>query len=131
MILFSVGGIIYCIIELLYRSRTHWSMFVAGGICFLLCGLINECLDYDMSLVYQGIIGAIGITAVEFFTGVIVNIMLGLNVWDYSHLPGNILGQVCIQFSLAWIGLSVVAIVLDDYLRYWFFCEEKPSYKII
>jgi len=24
-----------------------------------------------------------------------------------------------------------VAIVFDDYLRYWFFGEEKPHYKIV
>lgn len=131
MILFAIGGTSYCILELLYRSRTHWSMFVAGGICFFFCGLINEYLNYDISLIHQGIIGAIGITAVEFVTGCIVNILLGLNVWDYTHLPGNLIGQVCIQYSAIWIGVSIVAIVLDDYLRHWLFDEEKPDYKII
>ena len=65
------------------------------------------------------------------FAGVIVNIWLKLGVWDYSGLPLNILGQVCLPFYFAWVGLSVVAIVFDDYLRYWFFGEEKPHYKIV
>lgn len=43
----------------------------------------------------------------------------------------NILRQVCLPFYFAWVGLSVVAIVFDDYLRYWFFGEEKPHYKIV
>lgn len=61
------------------------------------------------------------VTCLEFITGVIVNIWLKLGVWDYSGLPLNILGQVCLPFYFAWVGLSVVAIVFDDYLRYWFF----------
>lgn len=71
------------------------------------------------------------VTCLEFITGVIVNIWLKLGVWDYSGLPLNILGQVCLPFYFAWVGLSVVAIVFDDYLRYWFFGEEKPHYKIV
>ena len=71
------------------------------------------------------------LTACEFITGVIVNIWLGLGVWDYSTLPFNILGQICLPFSLLWIIISCLAIILDDYLRYWIFNEEKPHYKFV
>ena len=57
--------------------------------------------------------------------------ILGLHIWDYSTMPLNIFGQICLPFSLAWMGLSGVAIILDDYIRYWFFNEEKPHYKWI
>lgn len=39
--------------------------------------------------------------------------------------------SIQVPFYFAWVGLSVVAIVFDDYLRYWFFGEEKPHYKIV
>ena len=45
-------------------------------------------------------------------------------------MPGNFLGQICPQFTLAWLALSLVGIVLDDYLRYWLFREEKPHYHL-
>lgn len=70
------------------------------------------------------------VTVAEFVAGLILNVWLGLGIWDYSDMPGNILGQICPQFSFAWLGLSLVAIVLDDWLRYWLFREDKPHYTI-
>ena len=90
----------YNLIEILYRDYTHWSMFILGGICFISIGLLNEIFPWELSLWYQILIGAIIITVLEFMTGCIVNLWLGWNVWDYSNMPGNILGQVCPQFFL-------------------------------
>ena len=126
IILFSIGGLLYCGIEMLWRGRTHWTMFFVGGLCFILCGSINEILDWQMPLWKQMLICATGITLIEFISGVIINIVLKLNVWDYSHLPLNICGQVCLLYSFFWFILSCAAIVLDDWLRYWLFKEEKP-----
>ena len=58
-------------------------------------------------------------------------VWLELEVWDYSNLPFNFMGQICLPFSFAWTLLSGVAIVVDDYLRYLLFGEEKPHYKIL
>ena len=44
-------------------------------------------------------------------------------------MPFNLLGQICLPFAVAWLALAAVAIVLDDYLRYWLFGEEKPRYR--
>lgn len=130
LILFIIGGAIYILIELLYRGRTHWSMFVLGGICFIYAGIQNEYETWDKPLVIQAIKAAVFITAAEFITGCIVNLWLGWGVWDYSNTPCNILGQVCLLFSILWVFLGTVAIVVDDYLRYWLFNEEKPHYKL-
>lgn len=106
-------------------------MFVLGGWCFILIGNINEDLPWEMGLVQQSLIGAGMVTLFEFITGLIVNVWLGLGVWDYSNMPLNILGQICLPFTLLWIPVSAVAIILDDYLRYWLFGEEKPHYKLV
>ena len=123
-----IGSIIYMSLEILWRGYTHWTMGVLGGICFICLGLINEILSWETPLTLQMLIGSTIITVLEFITGCIVNLWLGWNVWDYSNLPFNFMGQICLYFSIAWIFLSLVAIVLDDYLRYWFFNEEKPHY---
>jgi len=46
--------------------------------------------------------------AIEFFLGLVVNAQLQL--WDYSDLPFNIMGQVCLQNSLCF-GVISTAIV--------------------
>lgn len=130
-ILFIVGGFAYVIVELLWRGHTHWSMAIAGGLCFIIVGGINELFSWSMPLILQGTIGSAAITVVEFIFGLVFNIWLDLNVWDYSNMPLNIMGQICIPFMLLWIPLSIVAIVLDDWLRYWWFGEERPRYKIL
>ena len=125
------GGFVYYMIELAWRGNSHPSMFVVGGLCFLLLGSINNCLSWNMWLVWQAIIGAVGITIIEFSAGLIVNLWLKLNVWDYSNLPMNILGQICLPYTLLWIPLAIIGILLDDYLRWKLYGEECPQYKIL
>ena len=128
IILWLIGGLIYMGIELMWRCYSHWTMFVLGGICFILLGQINEVIPWNMPLWMQGLIGTAIITALEFITGCIVNLWLGWGVWDYSTVPFNVLGQICPLYMVFWIPISLMGIILDDYMRYWFFCEEKPHY---
>ena len=130
LFLFIIGGVVYYSMEMLFRGYSHYSMAILGGICFIACGLLNEFLSWSTSLLLQGIIGSGIITVLEFLTGVLVNIVLQLNVWDYSNMPLNVLGQVCLPFSLLWVIIAIGAIILDDYIRYCFFDEEKPRYKL-
>ena len=95
LFLFNIGGLLYILIELIWRGRSHWTMFLLGGICFVFLGLINEVIPWQMPLWQQILIGAVGITTLEFLTGCIVNLWLGWGVWDYGGLPGNLLGQIC------------------------------------
>jgi len=128
--LFGTGGIIYNLIELLYRGHTHWTMFFLGGLCFVLLGLLNEIIPWEMPLYQQALLGACMITCLEFMTGYVINIKLGWNIWDYSGLPLNFMGQICLWFFFLWIPISLVAIILDDWLRYWFFKQERPRYNL-
>ena len=75
-------------------------------------------------------IGSTIITVLEFITGCIVNLWLGWNVWDYSNLPLNLLGQICLPFSILWYFISAIGIIIDDYIRYICFDEERPRYKL-
>lgn len=127
--LFGVGGILYNYIELAWRGYTHWSMFLCGGLCFVLIGLINNLFSYEMEMWKQMFISSVYVTILELIFGIIFNINLGMNVWDYSDLPFNLFGQICLPFMIAWFLLSAVAIVADDYIRYWLFAEDKPKYK--
>lgn len=121
--LFVIGGGVYYAIETIWRGYSHWTMFILGGICFITVGLINNIFTWKTPIEIQAIIGSIIITLLEFITGIIVNIKLDWNVWDYSNPPLNILGQVCLPFTLIWIILSILIIFLDDFLRYKFLAK--------
>ena len=106
-ILFGIGGGGYVALELLYRGRSHISMFAAGGVCFLLIGQLDSLrLAWPVKMVC----GAGIITCVEFLTGLLVN--RNYQVWDYRDQPGNLMGQICPRFMLLWIPLSLLAMVL-------------------
>ena len=114
--IFLIFGSLYCLIEILFRGYTYPSMLVVGGLCGLLIGLIND-YSPSMNLILQMLLGTIIVTIVEFITGYILNITLGLNIWDYSNLPYNVMGQICLRFSCCWFILSYFVIKLDDFLR--------------
>lgn len=130
LFLFMTGGFAYGGIENIFRGYSHISMFVAGGICFVLVGMLNEVFPWNMSVISQMVISSLIITAVELVSGLIVNVWLKLNVWDYSKMPYNYMGQICLLFTNIWFFLSPLAIFMDDYLRYFLLKEEKPRYKI-
>ena len=126
--LFAIGGAVYYCIELLFRGYSHVSMFVLGGICFVICGSLNEIFDKNINLIAQMFLSAVIITTLELIFGYILNLKLHLNIWDYSDRPGDFMGQICPLFSFFWFFLGGAAIVADDYLRYWLYGEDKPVY---
>lgn len=99
--LFCIGGFAYCDIELLYRGQTHWSMFLCAGIIFIYASVQNEALEWDYPFWKQLLKVWIFALIAEFITGCIVNLWLGWDVWDYSNLKFNILGQTSLTFALA------------------------------
>ena len=89
-------GAAYVVFETLFRGYSHPSMFVVGGLCGVLVGAINQAPRfYRAPVIVQSVIGAVIVLAVEFISGCVLNLWLGLGVWDYSNQPGNVLGQIC------------------------------------
>ena len=108
-VLFYAGGAAYLSLELLYRGRSHGSMFLAGGTCFLLIGRLNH-VRPKLPLAVRAAVGALIVTMVEFAAGLLVNREYG--VWDYRDQPGNLMGQICPLFTALWVPLSLLAIFL-------------------
>ena len=115
-LLFITGSLLYPVLELLWRGSTHSSMALAGGICLVLINLICREKMRKKSLAAKCAAGSLIITSVEFVFGVSVNLVMGLKVWNYSSLPLNILGQVCLPFSLLWVPVSMGAMGLYQLL---------------
>lgn len=130
LFLFWFGGSFYITLEVLWRGYSHWTMGVLAGLVFISIGLLNEIWSWDTSIIIQILIGTIVATTGEFITGCIVNLWLGWDIWDYSDMWGNILGQICPAFIALWMPISLLSIVVDDVIRWKFFNEEKPKYKL-
>ena len=79
--LFALGGAAYVGLELLWRGRSHISMFLAGGGCFVLLGRLRK---YTLPLPVRAVAGAGVITAVELLTGLLFN--RDYSVWASSAL---------------------------------------------
>lgn len=114
--LFAIGGATYNFIELVWRGYSHWSMFLLGGTCFHLIGRIGGRLWHRGKAVV-GLACSVAVTAAEFVSGCLLNLRWKLNVWDYSHMFGNVRGQVCLLYSVLWGGLSIAAVPLYQRLH--------------
>lgn len=131
---FWVGGV-YFFGEVIWKSfrgrpeAISWTMFALAIILAIPLERFGAELPWEVPLIGQACICAAAITAVEFIAGLILNVWLGLGVWDYSHMTGNICGQICPQFALLWFFLSIVGIVMLDWMRYVVEGGERPHYK--
>ena len=104
--LFCLGGVGYCGLELLYRGRTHGSMFLAGGASLTLVGQLNH-TEPKLPFPLRAVAGAGIITMVELAAGLLFN--RSYKVWDYRKVPFNFLGQICLPFCLLWVPVSAFA----------------------
>lgn len=115
-VIFLLGGVIYSAVEVVTRGFTHWSMTIAGGICLMI--IYHHFLTHpDDGILSHCLFGMITITSVEFIFGVIFNLILGWNVWDYSNMYLNFMGQICPSFSAAWFLISVPAVMICEAVR--------------
>lgn len=104
---FYVGGSAYLFLELLFRGRSYGSMFLAGGVCFLLIGHLGE-VRPRLPVPARALAGAGIITMVELAAGMLVN--RDYRVWDYRSVPMNFMGQICPRFTALWIPVALAAI---------------------
>lgn len=119
LMVYFIGSIGYRFIEILWRGETHWSMGIVGGICFLCMYGID--IRAKAPLYLRALYSAACVTAVEFVSGLILNIGLGLDVWDYSNLKFNLFGQVSLLYSVLWYFLCIPAHYLCRIVRHRIF----------
>ena len=128
--IFLLFGAIYFSLEFIWKGYfPHWTMFVLGGCMGMCIGGLNEYLPWEWSFWKQCTCGMVLVTVAEGISGLVLNRLLGLAIWNYSNVWGNFFfHQCCIPFSIIWFFLSGLCILIDDQVRYVFFSEEKPYY---
>lgn len=55
---------------------------------------------------------ALSATGAEYLMDLFYDRVLGVSFWDYSHLPLNLHGRVCLLFSFFWGILGLIAVRL-------------------
>lgn len=119
-VLFGIGGYGYGLIELLWRGHTHWSMAIAGGLSLVMMAHV-ESRYRTHSLLYKAVLCAAGVTGIEFVFGLVFNRWLKMRVWDYSDMPMNIMGQICLLYTVLWGVLCCAVIPLVRRINRCFF----------
>lgn len=118
--LFLLGGSAYVLLEKLWRGHSHWSMFWLGGTCFHLMGRVSlRCGHWPLRR--RCALCAALVTGAEFLCGCLVNLRLKLNVWDYRRCPFQLMGQICLPYTLLWglLSLPAMAIYKHAHRRYY------------
>lgn len=128
LLLWAVGGCLYYSFEVIFRGFSHWSMFVLGGICMMFCVWQGEVMKWEDSFVRQVLRCMVFVTACEFITGIIVNKWMHWQVWDYTGVPLQLWGQICVPFMVIFSGLCAIGIPLGGYLLWGLYGEKKPRF---
>lgn len=125
-------GVLYGGLEIMWRGHTHWTMLLLAAVISIPLDIANDTvIPWETPLWLQALIGGTIITAAEFVTGCIVNLWLGWDVWDYSKIPFNLLGQICLRYWVVWVALALPAIVIFDFIAYRTGRGPWPKYKPI
>lgn len=117
--IFVFGAFAYGAIEILWRGYTHPAMLLLGGICLSFIYFFEIYLS-NVNIFYRCLIYSLLITGAEFIFGAVLNLYLKLDVWDYSNVPFNILGQICLPYTTLWYLLSVVCCKICAAFRFVF-----------
>ena len=135
---FSLVGILYVFIEVgftaiekaqlsLIGQSSLWMMLV-GGLMGVVLGKLNSFDSFMKRNHFVNIlIGATAITLMELISGIVLNIWLGFNIWDYSESSINFLGQIDLLHSICWILITPFAYWIDDVIKYYIYQNPKPK----
>lgn len=125
------GGALYGLLEILWRGHTHWTMVLLAAVLCIPLDLANNYLPWEWPLWLQSVLGGLTVTVAELVAGLVLNIWLGLGIWDYTAQWGNLWGQICPAYTALWCLLAGAMIVLFDYMDYWLGGGERPHYILI
>lgn len=94
--------------EWINRGFLHGPMlpiYGSGAIIVLICTI-----GVRDQIVLTFLFGMIGATILEYVTGACMERLFRVRYWDYSHMPLNLKGYICLPVSLGWGAFSVLLV---------------------
>ena len=131
VILFLVGFCAYITIEVCFRGYSYPLMGCCGGFLLLILDPINDKVSWNFDLFLYGCIGSVIVTGMELAIGEVWKLLNFAPMWDYSNMPFNFDGVICLPFSMLWILLSIIGIFVADAINYYVFEETIPPYYVM
>ncbi len=134
VLLWFFGGTLYFLLEVAFKTATgyperiSWTMLLVAILLTIPVERAGAELPWACPLWLQAAVCAALVTAVELAAGMLLNVWLELNVWDYSAMAFNLWGQICPQFSALWWALCLVFIPVFDWLRWAVEGGDTPRY---
>lgn len=130
-ILFITGLCIYTTIEVWFRGYSYRLMGIVGGIIMCLLDKINDRISWDIPLIVQIFLGGVIVTVLELLSGEFALRVLNTRMWDYSKMWLSMCDDlICPLFSLVWMILSGISILLSDAINYYVLHDKQvPYYK--
>lgn len=135
-VLTRVGTLVdYEPLKLQPLSLAGWTslwMLPVYGAAGLALGLLNEVEEIRRwPMVMQCLLGLALSWAIELGSGCILNIQLGLAVWDYSQRLIHIEGQICLITGIQFFLVAPFVFWADDLVRYLVYRERKAPDPLI
>lgn len=128
IVMWFLLGLCYAVIEILCRGYTFLQMVWIGGLCGVLIGLLNEMPYFRNQRIWmQSVIGTVITLIIEFTSGYLFNIKMHMDLWNYTGIPCNFMGQICLRTAVGWFFLMPLTIYVDDWLRWKLFKEPRPK----
>ena len=69
LIRWAMGGVLYGLLEILWRGHTHWTMMLLAAILCIPLDIANEHIPWEFPLWLQAVLGGTAITAAELAAG--------------------------------------------------------------
>ncbi len=91
------------------RGQKHlWMVIDYGLLGVVLVPIARFLMRRNIPLAGRAIVYMLGIFIIEYISG-LAFVYAGLEIWDYSHLPLNLHGQITLLYAPFWYALGFVA----------------------
>lgn len=107
-----------------FMGFTSILMIIVYGAGGTVLSIINEIPKYySLKMIYQTIIGGFALILTEFIFGVLFNIVLRLDLWNYTRYA--VLNQICLFNSILWFLATPLFIFICDYVGWCLYRENE------
>ena len=121
--LFMIGNVLGVILEGIWSKMLlgHWETHVVtiwGPFC-LIYGIgavvlyVGAVMTQKRNVLIQFSVIAVIASVVELLCGLILEFGMGMRAWNYSAMPFNFRGHICLKMSLMW---GVIGIVFSHFM---------------
>ena len=115
LFMFSLFSFVGWILEFIYRGLRQQKILNPGFmngcvlplygigaiICDMVCNMFQN-VKSDYNIICTFLIAVLMLSILEYITGLVLDKVFHMKLWDYSKYRFNIKGYICLQYSIMW-----------------------------